>query len=146
MYPSDARSHPQVLNDANIDEAAKAITYAGLAHSGQVCMSTERVIVQRGASQALISAVSALYQGLKAGDTADPSVKLSALFSDGSAENVLSMIREATESGADLVIGDLQRKGSVVNPHLVTGVKPGMRLWDRESFGPGQLNGLWCLE
>jgi len=126
----------QVLEDANVDEAARAITFAAMTHSGQVCMSTERVIVQRSVSKALISAVSALSQGLKAGDPTDPTVKLPPLFSEASAANVLDMIREAKEAGADLVFGNLQREGSVVQPHLLTGVKPGMTIWDKESFGP----------
>lgn len=104
-------------------------------------MSTERVIIQRGVYQAIISAVTAYCQKLKAGDpTTDSTAKLSALFSEGSAENVLNMVREAKEAGAELLLGDLKRQGSVVQPHLLTSVKPGMRVWDKETFGPGTRN------
>ncbi|KAF8056650.1 Aldehyde/histidinol dehydrogenase [Lyophyllum atratum] len=127
-----------VLEDADIAEAAKAIVSGAMAHSGQVCMSSERIIVQRGAAKRLISAVSALCVGLTAGDPAtDPQVRLGALFTVGSAENVVEAIREAVDAGAYLKLGNLRREGAVVQPHLLYGVKPGMKLWDRESFGPG---------
>jgi acyl-CoA reductase-like NAD-dependent aldehyde dehydrogenase len=103
-------------------------------------MSTERVIVQQGVSAALLANVRDLTKGLKAGDpTRDPTATLSALFTEALAENILSMVREALEAGAELLLGDVRREGAVVQPHLITGVKPGTRLWDKESFGPGEL-------
>ncbi|KAI0927689.1 hypothetical protein AcV5_008162 [Taiwanofungus camphoratus] len=122
-----------VLEDADIERAARAITSSALVHSGQICMSTERVIVQRSVAPALTSALTALFNKLKAGG---PGEALSALFTEASAENVLEMIREVRDAGAKVLSGDLKREGSVVQPHLVADVKPGMRLWDRESFGP----------
>ncbi|KAF7348558.1 Aldedh domain-containing protein [Mycena venus] len=128
-----------VLNDASIPDAAKAIVWGAMLHSGQICMSTERVIVQRGAAEALIAQVKDLSAALTAGDlqkAESKNAKLGPLFTEGSAENVVSMISEAQAAGAELLLGDLGRQGAVVCPHLVKGVKPGMRLWDRESFGP----------
>jgi acyl-CoA reductase-like NAD-dependent aldehyde dehydrogenase len=107
-------------------------------HSGQICMSTERVIVQRGAVEALKSAIAALCEKLKAGDPTDSASQLSGLFSAGSADNVLSLFQEAKDAGADVILGDLKKNGTVIQPHLFSGMKPGMRLWDRESFGPGK--------
>ena len=127
----------QVLNDADVGEAAKAIAFGALAFSGQVCMSTERVIVQSGVAQPLLGRLQELFETIKAGDPNDPSVGISALFSDASAENVLGMIRDAQVQGGHVLCGDVQRQGSLVQPHIVTDVKPGMRLWQRESFGPG---------
>ncbi|KIM85571.1 hypothetical protein PILCRDRAFT_816768 [Piloderma croceum F 1598] len=126
-----------VLNDADIEEASKAIIFGAMANSGQVCMSTERVIVQREASEVLISTVSALCKSIKAGDpTVDPSAKLTALFSAQSAENVLGLIQDAKDSGAGVLLGDCKRDGAIIQPHIITGVKPGMKIWDRETFGP----------
>lgn len=128
----------KVLDDADIDTAARCIVQGAMFHSGQICMSTERVIVQKGAAQALISRMTELSKTLKAGDPfSDSSVKLSCLFSEGSAENVVSMIKEAKREGAEVIVGDMSRTGAVVQPHLIKDVKPGMRMWDRESFGPG---------
>lgn len=134
-------SHAEkVLDDADIDAAARCIAQGAMLHSGQICMSTERVIVMRPVAEAFKSNLSAIVSKLKAGDPfSDPSVRLSALFSEGSAENVVNMIKEAKDDGARVILGDLSRKGALVQPHIVGGVKPGMRLWDRESFGPGNV-------
>ncbi|KAI0821818.1 aldehyde dehydrogenase [Trametes gibbosa] len=126
-----------VLDDADIPRAARAITSSALLNSGQICMSTERVIVQKGAADTLVAHLSALFKQVKAGDPrADPSAMIGALFTERSAENVLGMIKEAVDGGAEVLVGDLAREGAVVQPHIVAGVKPGMRLWERESFGP----------
>lgn len=103
-------------------------------------MSTERVIVQRGASEKLIPLIKQLASTIKAGNYAEwPKVQLSALFTTASAENVVSMIKEAQAEGAEVILGDIKNEGTIVQPHVITGVKPGMKLWDRESFGPGEL-------
>ncbi|TFK31023.1 aldehyde dehydrogenase domain-containing protein, partial [Crucibulum laeve] len=126
-----------VLNDANIELAAKSVAWGSMAHSGQVCMSTERVIVQSGIADKFISTVKDLVATLKSGNpTTDSNAKLGALFTESSAENVVSLIKKAKEAGAEVMLGDLSREGVVVQPHLVKGVKPGMDLWDKESFGP----------
>ncbi|KAI0687148.1 aldehyde dehydrogenase [Cerioporus squamosus] len=126
-----------VLDDADIPRAARAITSSALLNSGQVCMSTERVIVQQGAASTLVQELTALFQQAKAGDTkTEPSAVLDALFTDKSAENVVGMIKEAVSNGATLVLGDLSRQGAVVQPHILMNVRPGMRIWERESFGP----------
>ncbi|KAH9893524.1 aldehyde dehydrogenase [Cubamyces lactineus] len=126
-----------VLEDADIPRAARAITSSALLHSGQICMATERVIIQKGVADALVGELKALFQRVKAGDPqSDPSVAIGALFSESSAENVITMIKEAVEGGAEILLGNMTREGSIIQPHIVAGVRPGMRLWDRESFGP----------
>ncbi|CCM04245.1 uncharacterized protein FIBRA_06412 [Fibroporia radiculosa] len=122
-----------VLADGDIARAAKAITYGALLYSGQICMSTERVIVQREVAAELTEALIAEFSKLKAGG---PGEALSAQFSEASAQNIVSMLHEAQSTGAEFLLGDGTRDGSVVQPHIVTGVKPGTRLWERETFGP----------
>ncbi|KAF5356532.1 hypothetical protein D9758_008271 [Tetrapyrgos nigripes] len=130
-----------VLDDADLTAASKAIMMGAMLHSGQICMSTERVIVQRKAADTLTEKMCELARSLKAGDTWSKSanantVKLNPLFSEASAENVINVLRDAKEAGAKILVGDLTRNGTVIQPHVVRDVKPGMRLWDRESFGP----------
>ncbi|KAL0958043.1 hypothetical protein HGRIS_000219 [Hohenbuehelia grisea] len=126
-----------VFEDANVQEAAKSIAFTAMLHSGQVCMSTERVVVHSNVADALVSEVKSLCASLKAGDpVTDSAAKLSALFSEDSAKNIVGMIHEAVDQGATLALGDLALSGAVLQPHLLTGVKPGMKIWERESFGP----------
>ena len=107
-------------------------------------MSTERVIVQRKASEKLIPEITRIMQSLKAGDPfTDPTAQLSTLFNENAAINVLGMIQQAKDEGADILVGDLKREGGVVQPHLLTNVPVGSRMWERESFGPGRSQ---CLQ
>ncbi|KAJ7577558.1 Aldehyde/histidinol dehydrogenase [Mycena floridula] len=122
-----------VLNDADVNQAAKCIVAGGMLFSGQICMSTERVIVQRGVAESFIEMAKSLCQTLKAGDE---NAQLGSLFSEGSAKNVLSMIEDALSQGAEVIVGDVEKENAVVQPHILKGVKPGMRLWEEESFGP----------
>ncbi|CCM00836.1 uncharacterized protein FIBRA_02878 [Fibroporia radiculosa] len=122
-----------VLEDADIAQAAKAITSSALLHSGQICMSTERVIVQRKVAASLTKALVEEFSKLKAGGPEEP---LPAQFTEGCADNIVSMLRDARDNGAKFLLGDGTRKAAVVQPHIVTDVKPGTRLWERESFGP----------
>ncbi|KAF9491691.1 aldehyde dehydrogenase [Pleurotus eryngii] len=115
-----------VLSDANIREAARSIVFGAMAHSGQVCMSAERVIVHQDVAEQLVGEVKRLCEGIKAGDPSNST----------SVPNVVSMMQEAVDGGARLVLGDLKHEGSVVQPHLLVDVDVGMRLWKEESFGP----------
>ncbi|EPS95747.1 hypothetical protein FOMPIDRAFT_1131822 [Fomitopsis schrenkii] len=122
-----------VLEDADIDRAARAITSSALVNSGQICMSTERVIVMRKVAPALLAALKTHFSKLKAGG---PGLPLSALFTEASAQRFVGLLDEALSKGAKLVVGDRQAKGGVVQPHIVTDVTADMRIWNEESFAP----------
>ncbi|GJJ12299.1 hypothetical protein Clacol_006540 [Clathrus columnatus] len=123
-----------VLDDANVEEAARAILFAALANSGQVCMSTERVIVQRNISDSLIQTLKTMVKKIHAGT--DSSSKIPPLISQGSAERIISLLKDSQERGAEVIVGDLKREGSIIKPHILLGGEPGWPVWDRESFGP----------
>jgi len=119
-----------VLNDADINVAARGLVAGAMVFSGQLCVSTERVIVQRGVAPQLLDKIKEVASQLKRGEKFGP------LFNEASASNVVSMIKEAVEAGAEILLGNQQHEGAFVEPHVVLGTKPGSRLWDRESFGP----------
>lgn len=101
-------------------------------------MSTERVIVQTNISESLISTIRSICQNIRVGDfDTDPDAQLGPLFSEASAERIIQMIKDAQERGSEVILGDLTRDKEIVQPHLVKNVKPGMTLWEEESFGPG---------
>ncbi|KAL5498738.1 hypothetical protein ACEPAH_2093 [Sanghuangporus vaninii] len=126
-----------VLDDADVDLAARSITFGCLLGSGQVCMSTERVIVQRSVASTLIPALQKHFASIRAGNIhTDPSTKISPLINDGAAESVLTLLSDAQKEGAEVIVGDLKRDGAVLQPHVLSGIRPGMKAFDRESFGP----------
>ena len=131
------QSPAQILKDANIEAAARAVISGAVNHSGQMCISTERVIIQREVSQEFIERVKTITSKIRAGDVSKGDAKLGPLYAAASAANVVSMVSEAVADGAELIVGDLKVDGAFVQPHVVLGAKPGQRLWDRETFGPG---------
>ncbi len=125
------------MKDANIDSAAKAAVAGSMVHCGQLCISTERVIVQKEVADALISRIKEIASKLHAVDPLKAGAKLGPVFSIASAENIVNMIKEAVDAGAEILVGDMKHEGAFVQPHVILGAKPGDRLWDRETFGPG---------
>ncbi|KAJ8078039.1 hypothetical protein PM082_000242 [Marasmius tenuissimus] len=125
-----------VLDDAPVGMAARQILAGATMHSGQICMSTERVIVQRGVVEEFTEEL------LKVARELRDKGALGTLFAEGHAENVVEMIREAQlRGGAQVLLGDVKREGSVVDPHVVLmdedkSRKKGLGIWERESFGP----------
>jgi acyl-CoA reductase-like NAD-dependent aldehyde dehydrogenase len=112
------------------------VLFGAIMFSGQACMSTERLIVQRPASAPLLAELKKLASNVRAGAPSE-NVALSSLYTEAHAEGVLKLLKDAKAAGAEIAVGDLKRDGAVVMPHIVTGIKRDMHLWEQESFGPG---------
>ncbi len=98
-------------------------------------MSTERVVVQRPVFEPLVAAIKRCINNITVGDP--DHAHLSSLFTDRSADNVIAMLKEAKEAGAEVLLGDMEKAGpALVKPHVLVGVKTETRLWQREAFGP----------
>ncbi|KAH8982274.1 aldehyde dehydrogenase [Lactarius akahatsu] len=124
-----------VLADADIEQASRAIVSGALQFSGQICMSTERVIVQRPVLEPLVAAIKRNIDTLTVGDPEH--ANLSSLFTDRSADNIIAMLKGAKEAGAEVLLGDLEKAGpALLKPHVLIGVKTETQLWQRETFGP----------
>ncbi|KAL1758854.1 Aldehyde/histidinol dehydrogenase, partial [Schizophyllum commune] len=125
-----------VLDDADLESAAKAIIWGSMINSGQVCQSTERVIVQRGVAETLATKMVALAKNVRAGNSYTDGAKLSAVFCEPAAESIINLIKEAQSEGTTVLLGDVTRQGTLVQPHIVKNVKKGMQIWEKETFGP----------
>ncbi|KAH9030341.1 aldehyde dehydrogenase [Lactarius pseudohatsudake] len=124
-----------VLADADIEQASRAIVSGALQFSGQICMSTERVIVQRPVLEPLVAAIKRNIDTLTVGDPEHANI--SSLFTDRSADNIIAMLKGAKEAGAEVLLGDLEKAGpALLKPHVLIGVKTETQLWQRETFGP----------
>jgi len=129
-----------VFEDADIDGAVEAVVYGALVYSGQVCMSTERVILHRSIADEFKAKLLAKVEGIKAGDhLEDPSVSISGLFTPQHATRVRDLIKTAVDGGAKLLAGDLQITGpnkTIIGPHVLEGINKDMDIAHKESFGP----------
>ncbi len=124
-----------VLDDADLDAAAAAAGFGAFANQGQICMSTERIIVDGSIADAFVERLAARMQNICAVDPRRADAVLGAMVSAEAAARVQALIADATAKGARLVLGG-QADGTLVQPAILDGVTPEMRLYSEESFGP----------
>lgn len=123
-----------VLDDADIDAAVNAATFGAFMHQGQICMSTERLIVDEKVADEFVSKLAARASKLPAGDPRGH-VVLGSLISNQAADKMEELVADAVGKGAKLVAGG-KRTGTVVEATLLDHVTPAMRVYAEESFGP----------
>ncbi|MER9304417.1 aldehyde dehydrogenase [Mesorhizobium sp. M0293] len=123
-----------VLDDADIDAAVNAATFGAFMHQGQICMSTERLIVDEKVADEFVSKLAARASQLPAGDPRGH-VVLGSLISSQAADKMEELVADAVGKGAKLVAGG-KRTGTVVEATLLDHVTPAMRVYAEESFGP----------
>lgn len=124
-----------VLPDADISKVAEATAVGGYVNAGQVCISTQRVLVHQKVYADFLDALKPRVEAIKVGDPMKDDSRLSAMISTKDAERVEAWITEAVGSGARVVTGG-ERNGAVVTPTIVADVKPEMRISCEELFGP----------
>lgn len=124
-----------VLPDADLSAVAAATAVGGFVNAGQVCISTQRVLVHRRVYGDFLEAVKKPVESIKVGDPLAEDTRLSAMISEADAERVGSWIAEAVAQGARVVTGG-ERQGAIFAPTVVADVKPGMRISCDELFGP----------
>lgn len=123
-----------VLEDADIDAAVNAAVFGCYMNMGQICMSTERLIVHEKVADEFVAKLSARAASLPAGDPRGH-VVLGSLVNPEAAAKMQAFIDDAVSKGATLAAGG-KVTGSVVEATLLDHVKEGMRSVDEESFGP----------
>ncbi|WP_130802099.1 aldehyde dehydrogenase [Acinetobacter ihumii] len=124
-----------VLNEADVNEAVNAVAFGAFFNQGQICMSTERVLVQEDIADQFIEKLIAKTKSLKAGDPTDQNNMLGVLESRRAAERIQHLLEDAKAKGADLPLG-IQVEGTTMQPTLVLNIQPEMLLYREESFGP----------
>lgn len=124
-----------VLDDADLDEAVKAAAFGAFMHQGQICMSTERLVVDNAVADVFVAKLAEKAAALTAGDPAQGDFPLAAVVDDFARTRVNEMIADALAKGAKLVLGG--EAGSVImQPTILDRVSRGMRIYGEESFGP----------
>jgi acyl-CoA reductase-like NAD-dependent aldehyde dehydrogenase len=124
-----------VLDDADIELAVDAAVFGAFFHQGQICMSTERIVIDEAIAEPFLEAFKARAERIRAGDPRDPNCVMGAMISEQAAQRVKSLINDAEMKGAALVTGGRQ-DGVFVDPAIVDHVTPAMRIYHEECFGP----------
>lgn len=124
-----------VLEDADLDEAVKAAAFGAFMNQGQICMSTERIIVVDAVADAFAEKFAAKAAALTTGDPGEGKAPLGAVVDMKTVNHVNALIEDAVAKGARLLAGG--KADTVLMPaSVVDGVTDAMAIYRDESFGP----------
>jgi salicylaldehyde dehydrogenase len=130
------KSPQVVLDDANIDEAVKAAVFGSFLYQGQICMSTERLVVDEAVADEFVAKFAARAKELIMGDPRiNPGCVIGPMIASESGTRLNAMIDDALSKGAVLACGG-KADGAIMSATIVDHVKPGMTIYGDETFGP----------
>ena len=124
-----------VLDDADLDAAVAAAAFGAFANSGQICMSTERIIVDRRIADAFVDRLAAKARSLPLGDPRQGPVVLGSVVDMRTVERCNALIDDALAKGATLVCGG-KADSTLMPATLLDHVTREMKIYAEESFGP----------
>ena len=124
-----------VLNDANQELALNIALPARLQNGGQSCIAAKRFLIESWIAEDFVPQLEKKVSQLRSGDPMDEETDLGPLSSVRQAEEVERQVKDSVEQGAKLITGG-HRDGAFFDPTILTGVRPGMRVFDEEVFGP----------
>jgi acyl-CoA reductase-like NAD-dependent aldehyde dehydrogenase len=125
-----------VLDDADIEGAVNAAVFGSFLYQGQICMSTERFVVDETVADEFVAKFAARAKALAAGDPlTDASCVVGPMIRPESGSRINGLIDDAVEKGAEVVVGG-HADGAAMSATIVDKVAPHMAIYDQETFGP----------
>jgi len=124
-----------IHNDADIEYAAERCVAGGFGYAGQTCISVQRILVQQSVYGKFTDMFLAGVKNLQIGDPLDEATDVGPLIRESDAQRAVDWVQEAARGGARVLCGG-NRKGSIVEPTVLTGTKPEMKVNCQEVFGP----------
>lgn len=121
--------------DADLEHAADAVARSAFAYAGQLCVSTQRVLVHASVHDTFLDVLCARVAALRVGDPADEATDVGPLIDVVAAERVRGAIAAAVERGATVAAGG-DGEGRFVHPTVLTEIAPDAPLVCEEAFGP----------
>ncbi|MGE5234955.1 MAG: aldehyde dehydrogenase family protein [Acidobacteriota bacterium] len=126
-----------VMDDANLDLALRAILFAAVGTAGQRCTTLRRLIVQRGAHDALLGRLVKAYRSVSIGDPLDSATLMGPLVDEAAVHDMLAALDKVRDQGGEVVAGGsrVDRPGYFVEPTIVKAHR-GMTIAEEETFAP----------
>ena len=125
-----------ILDDADIDDAVNAAAFGCFANSGQICMSTERIIVDQKVADEFVRKFVAKASSLPLGDPRKPEpVVLGSVIGMSTVQHCNALIDDALAKGAKLLCGG-KAENTLMPATVLDQVTPAMRIYHEETFGP----------
>ncbi len=124
-----------VLDDAELELAVSNTAWSAYLHSGQICMSAGKILVQRKIAAAFIERLAQRAQALLVGDPAGGQVAIGPMISHSQLERTHGIVERSVKQGARLEAGGTY-EGLYYKPTVLSAVTPGMAAYEEEIFGP----------
>ena len=124
-----------VLEDADIEAAVAAAAFGSFANSGQICMSTERIIVDKKIADEFVSKLAQKTRGLSIGDPREGQSVLGSVVGDATVTRCNALIDDAVAQGAAILCGG-KASNTIMPATLLDHVTSSMKIYHEESFGP----------
>src|SRR5690606_17017992 len=122
-----------VLDDADIDAAVAAAAFGAFMNQGQICMSTERIVIDEAIADVFVATLAAKADSLAAGGPREGDAPRGSLIGTEAAGRIQGLINDAVQKGARLAAGG-RIEGTLMAATVVDRVTKAMRLYDEESF------------
>ena len=124
-----------VLEDAEIEAAVRAAAFGAFMNQGQICMSTEKIIVVDAIADEFEAAFKAKVESLTIG-VPEEKGNLASVADRDTVDNVATLVTDAVAKGAVTYGGGLPQTGTLMPAMVISGVTPDMDIYTRETFGP----------
>ena len=125
-----------VAADADIEAAAAKCAANAFSFAGQSCISVQRIYVESDAYDRFVERFLPKVEALRVGDPADEETDVGPLIDEESRDRVLSWIEEAKAGGAEVLAGGATTDEGLVQPTVIAGAGPGLKVSCEEVFGP----------
>lgn len=124
-----------VLDDADLDAAVNAAAFGAFMNQGQICMSTERLVVDEKIADAFVAKLAAKASSLPAGDPTKGDVVLGSVVNAEAIKRISELVEDAKAKGANVAAGG-GIEGTIMQATVLDHVNSSMRVYGEESFGP----------
>lgn len=124
-----------VCADADLDLAVERCVRGGVVYGGQYCIGVQRIMVEQAVYQGFLDRLVERVAACKVGDPLVEGTDVGPVINKSSADRIEAWIGEAQKAGAEVRAGG-GREGAVVEPTVLVGTRPGMKVEDEEIFGP----------
>jgi len=120
---------------ADMEQAAQRCIIGAFAHAGQICISIQRILLEKSIADEFTERLVEKARALRMGDPRDDATELGPMITESAAKRAEEWVREAVDKGAKLILGGL-RKGTMFPPTILSGVRMDMHLGCDEAFAP----------
>lgn len=125
-----------IFDDADLDAAVREVCAAKFRNAGQTCVCANRIYVHERIEQEFTRRLILAVQALRVGDPLDEKTEIGPLVDAQGLAKVTEHVADAVSKGARIASGGTTGPGLYYSPTVLTGVRPGMKVMEEETFGP----------